>query len=101
MNSSVKSTRSAPWRAASARASRALARLPAMSPTVGLSWAMEMRRTFGAVVLMSPIYRGACSGAIGLLAGIFADRLGRMVLARRHREDAREVRVGQPGFLGP
>jgi hypothetical protein len=43
MNNSVNSTMSAPCRAASARASRALARLPAISPTVGLSCAMAMR----------------------------------------------------------
>ena len=33
-------------------ASRALARLPATSPTVGLSWATAMRRMSGAVLVM-------------------------------------------------
>src|SRR3990172_2385753 len=44
MTSSVKITRSAPACAASPRAARSLARLPAISPTVGLSWASAMAR---------------------------------------------------------
>src|SRR6185295_9030368 len=44
---------SAPCDAASARALRAFAKLPAMSPTIGLSWAKAILRE----AVMTPLYR--------------------------------------------
>src|SRR3954451_3454083 len=46
-------TRSAPNRAASARAARTLAALPATPPTVGFSWASAIRMVLGAI---QPVY---------------------------------------------
>ena len=52
MNSSGSATRSAPSRAACARARRALSALPAMSPTVGLSCAIAIARRSGGRAFM-------------------------------------------------
>src|SRR5882724_7822063 len=115
---------SAPWRAASALASRALARLPATSPTVGLSWATAMRSMSGFLVMPADLARQNCPGngvhldhrersisivswpingrrSYRLFAHIFAQGLRRMVFADRHRQDARDMTARQAGLRGP
>ncbi|MNY28335.1 hypothetical protein D3C86_1623060 [compost metagenome] len=71
MNSSVRSRRSAPCVAASALASRALARLPATSPTVGLNCPTAIRRWFwiSCLSLMAFQYRARARSATRQLHG--------------------------------